>query len=181
MMACAPCLALCSRLRAVCARRCVCGPTLCALGAVSAARAILLLFVLRCVFARVDGCALYSVFFLHHYSETRMLYFFALPIWLVAVTAQVTMNPADSAALNQTLTELGCWPDTEFQLRRWCFLQRQWFGDVLVRPTRAFTLSLCSCSCADNSTCEINRNLNSNQLKGTISTFIGQLTALTQL
>ena len=38
-----------------------------------------------------------------------MLYFFALPIWLVVVTAQVTMNAADAAALNQTLTGLGCW------------------------------------------------------------------------
>ena len=36
------------------------------------------------------------------------MYFFALQIWLVVVTAQ-TMNAADAAALNQTLTDLGCW------------------------------------------------------------------------
>ena len=119
-------------------------------------------------------------------------------------------------------------------------MQRHWFGDVLVRPTRAFALSLSSrlcpddssvwfvhiqqkprshpaewhdldlywtivcatalvsddynslvcavsvaCSCADDSSlcvlCEINRALYSNSLSGTISTFIGQLTALTYL
>ena len=73
------------------ARRCVRGSTLRALGAVCASRALLTIFCLR------------------HHSETRMFYFFALPIWLVVVSAQVTMNPANAAALNQTLTGLGCW------------------------------------------------------------------------
>ena len=41
------------------------------------------------------------------------MYFFAVQIaayfyWLVAVSAQV-MNAVDAAALNQTLTGLGCW------------------------------------------------------------------------
>ena len=46
----------------------------------------------------------------------------------------------------------------------------------------SFALSLCLCSCADDSTaCEIDRYLYDNQLTGTISTFIGQLTALSQL
>ena len=49
------------------------------------------------------------------------MYFLALQIaafscWLVAVTAQA-MNPADAAALNQTLTGFGCWqsPDCKIQ------------------------------------------------------------------
>ena len=42
------------------------------------------------------------------------MYFLAVQIaayccWLVAVTAQVTKNPADAAALNETLTGLNCW------------------------------------------------------------------------
>ena len=37
------------------------------------------------------------------------MYFFTLQILLVAVSAQVTINAADAAALNQTLTDLGCW------------------------------------------------------------------------
>ena len=133
MMACAPCSALCARLGVVCAAvRCVCGPTLCALGAVSAARAIFCWWFFVCVrcvcaFAHVDGmCALLDTvcaphcvcdsrfaqyfFCLHHYSEIRMLHFFPLAAccWLVAVSSQ-TMNAADVAALNQTLTGLGCW------------------------------------------------------------------------
>ena len=92
---------VCALLGAVCATRCcVRGSVLCArLDAVSAARALL------------------TIFFLDHCSETRMLYFFALPIWLVAVTAQVTMNPADAAALNQTLTGLGCWQSSTCQTK----------------------------------------------------------------
>ena len=74
---------LCARLDAVCARRCV----------------------------RDSRFAHY--FFLHHYSETRMLYFLPMQIaascWLVAVMAQMTINAADAEALNQTLTGLGCW------------------------------------------------------------------------
>ena len=46
-----------------------------------------------------------------------MLYFFALPIWLVAVMAQVTMNAADAEALNQTLTGLGCWQSSTCQTK----------------------------------------------------------------
>ena len=45
-------------------------------------------------------------------------------------------------------------------------------------------LPLCSCSCADKRIvcfCEIDRQLYNNRLNGTISTFIGQLTALQQL
>ena len=90
LMACAPCSALCARLGVVCAtRRCVRSALCLRLDAVCAARALL-------------------SFFLHHYSDTRM-YFFPLQIWLVAVTAQVTINAADAEALNQTLTGLGCW------------------------------------------------------------------------
>ena len=84
---------LCARLDAVCAvGRFVRDWVLCALGAVSAVRALL------------------TIFFVSH-SETRMLYFLSMQIaacWLVAVSAQA-MNPADAAALNQTLTGLGCW------------------------------------------------------------------------
>ena len=74
---------------------------------------------------------------------------------------------------------------TGFQLQQYwsCSLQRQWFSDVLVRPTRAFALTLCSCLCADNSSVcfVIDRYLYNIQLNGTISTFIGQLTALEAL
>ena len=92
-MACAPCSALCARLGVVCAAVCcVRDSTLCALGVVCVTRALRSIF---CI-----------------YSETRM-YFFAVQIAaycsLVAVSAQVTMNPADAEALNQTLTGLGCW------------------------------------------------------------------------
>ena len=79
------------------------------LGAVCAAR--------RCVCSALCmRLALYPVFFVPH-SETRM-YFSAVQIaayfcWLVAVSAQVTMNAADAAALNQTLTGLGCWQSSK--------------------------------------------------------------------
>ena len=53
--------------------------------------------------------------FLFHQSDTRM-YFFPLLIWLVAVTAQ-TMNSADAAALNKTLTSLGCWESSACKTR----------------------------------------------------------------
>ena len=49
------------------------------------------------------------------------MYFFAVQIaayccWLVAVSAQ-TMNAADAAALNQTLTGLGCWQSSTCQIK----------------------------------------------------------------
>ena len=104
LMACAPCSVLCARLVlcAPCLALCALCSTLRALAAVCTARAF---------------C---SVFFLHHYSDTRM-YFFPLQIaascWLVAVSAQVTMNAADAEALNQTLTGLGCWQSSACQTK----------------------------------------------------------------
>ena len=99
LMACAPCSALCARW-VLCARLdAVCAAQRCArLGAVCAARALL------------------CIFFVH--SDTRM-YFFTLQIaayccWLVAVSAQA-LNKADAAALNQTLTGLGCWQSSTCQ------------------------------------------------------------------
>ena len=78
---------LCARLNAVCARRCV----------------------------RLALCERLALsVFLYEQRDTRM-YFFPLQIWLVAVTAQMTMNPADAAALNQTLTGLGCWQSSACQ------------------------------------------------------------------
>ena len=83
LMACALWSALCARLGAVCAAR-----------------------------RHVCDLRFAQYLFLSH-SETRMFYFLAVQIaayccWLVVVTAQA-MKPADAAALNQTLTGLGCW------------------------------------------------------------------------
>ena len=108
---------LCARLGAVCAAR-----TLCALGAMCAWLCVRLAICVCDFFfvcALLDavcatrccacGRALLSIFLSH--SEARMC-LFALQIAaycsLVAVSAQV-MNAADAAALNQTLTGLGCW------------------------------------------------------------------------
>ena len=87
---------VCALLGAVCAAGAMCA----LLGAVCA--------VLDAVCANRD-----SVYF---FLATYRMYFFALPIWLVAVTAQ-TMNPADAAALNQTLTGLGCWQSSACQTK----------------------------------------------------------------
>ena len=108
---------LCARLRlgAVCAAGCcVRGSTLCPrLDTVCARSALFrestrVLRLLVCV-ARF---AQYFFFFVSH-SETPM-YFFVVQIaayscWLVAASAQVTMNEADASALNQMLTGFGCW------------------------------------------------------------------------
>ena len=51
----------------------------------------------------------FTEFFLHHTQRDTRMFFFPLQIWLVAVTAQVTINAADTEALIQTLTGLGCW------------------------------------------------------------------------
>ena len=96
LMACAPCSALCARLGAACAL----------LGDVCAAR--------RCVCESWRA----QFFFCITHSDTRM-YFFGVHIaaccWLVAVSAQVTINAADAAALNETLTGLGCWQSSTCQ------------------------------------------------------------------
>ena len=150
LMACAPCSALCARLVlcAPCLALCALCSTLRALAAVCTARAF---------------C---SVFFLHHYSDTRM-YFFPLQIaayscWLVAVAAQVAMNAADAAALNQTLTGLGCWQSSA------CLTQNfncnvdvvgcNANGSVTYMYDQRESLrSLCPCLCADESSvCFVN-------------------------
>ena len=87
-----------ARLGAGCARRCVRGSRFSR--RVCAVRFDGVRFARRCV------CdSRFAQYFLYHTA----MYFFALQIWLVVVTAQVTINAADAEALNQTLTGLGCW------------------------------------------------------------------------
>ena len=111
----------------------------------------------------------------------------AYSCWLVAVSAQ-TINAADAEALNQTLTGLGCWQLSACQTKNFScgagrvvcnaggsvttlYDQRERLRCLFVRVRVLMKGVLC----------EIDRYLYNYQLNGTISTFIGQLTALTYL
>ena len=125
----APCVCAC-RLRF--ARRCVRFARCCVRGSTLGARLDAVCAARHCarsaLCARIGACvrgshfvcgsrcvcnSRFAQYFFASHSETRM-YFFAVQIaayccWLVAVSAQVTINAADAKALNQTLTGLGCW------------------------------------------------------------------------